>query len=134
MVAARQAKPDRLARAILQQQALVVAKHGISERRFDADACRTAREDQASDTETSESLIKLGLIEAAIPVLRYEDVSFSWRKLRQDRGIPRVLDENAARSAIRSSHRISHRQRSVFDPGAASPHLQRRTDRRSVPA
>ena len=46
MVASGQSLPDRLGRAIGQEQAPEISEHGVAHRRFDADAGGAASEDQ----------------------------------------------------------------------------------------
>ena len=75
MVAARQVRPDRLRHAVLQEQAGVVAEHGVPDGRLDAHAGGASRYDEVFDPERLENRVQVGLIEAAKAVLGDDNVA-----------------------------------------------------------
>jgi hypothetical protein len=92
VIAARQAAADRLARAVAQEQASVIAVEGVTEGGVDADTRRAAGEDERVDPAAAQDRVQVGLEEAAVAVLRDDDVSLLRRELREDLSpqVPRI--------------------------------------------
>jgi hypothetical protein len=103
MVAARQPGPDRLSRAIRQQQATVIAEHRIPEGGLHAHARGAAGEHQVLDAQTSEDEVQLGLIEATEAVFRNDNVGGLGCQLIDDIRVSGVPDKDAAWRTVRAS-------------------------------
>ena len=102
MVASGQGVADRLGGAVLEHDTAVVAEHGVSDRRLDADARRATGEDEVLDAETLKHVVQLGFEEAAEAALPNHDVLRRGLKPGDDVGVPCVADQDPPRCAVGS--------------------------------
>ena len=110
MVRAWQVIADRFGRAVLDDEAGVVAEHRVTHSRFDADARRAAGDDQICRGALSEDLVQVGLEEAAKAVLRDTGITCLRLQLVKNLRVPCVRDENPACGAVRGRDLITDAQ------------------------
>jgi hypothetical protein len=100
MIASGQTISHRFAHAIGEKDAQIVSEHCVAHRRFHANASCAAGEDQILDTESTESLMQVCLVETTKARFIEHDVSVVRLQFRYDFRVPGVANQYAARRSI----------------------------------
>ena len=100
MIAGRGVTSDRLGCAVTEEQTSIVAVERVAEGRLDADAGGRTDEDESVDACSSQQISEGRLIEAAVAVLRDDQLALFWTEVGDDLGVPRAGREDPARLSI----------------------------------
>ena len=101
MIAAWQTVANGLGGAILENEAVIIAKHRVADGGFDTHARGPSGKNQAGDAAAFKNGVEVGLVESAISVLVEHEIVGIRPEFVDDIGIPGIANQDAARGPLR---------------------------------